>query len=82
MIDSDNGFSPGRRQAIICTNAGILLIGPLGTNFSEMLIKLYVFSLKKMQLKFGWDYGQILPYLQNCSTFPDTVLYQYFRDIE
>ena len=48
---SDNGLSPGRRQAIIWTNAGILLIGPLGTNFSEILIKIYKFSFKKMQLK-------------------------------
>ena len=31
---SDNGVSPGRRKAIIWTNAGILLIGPLGTNFN------------------------------------------------
>ena len=31
IIGSDNGLSPGRRQAIIWTNAGILLIGPLGT---------------------------------------------------
>ena len=36
IIGSDNGLSPGRRQAIIWTNAGILLIGPLGTNFSEI----------------------------------------------
>ena len=34
IIGSDNGLSPARRQAIILTNAGILLIGPLGTNFS------------------------------------------------
>ena len=34
MIGSDNGLSPARRQAIIWTNAGILLIGPLGTNSS------------------------------------------------
>ena len=27
IIGSDNGLSPGRRQAIIWTNAGILLIG-------------------------------------------------------
>ena len=27
----------GRHQAITCTNAGILLIGALGTNFSEIL---------------------------------------------
>ena len=39
-IDSDNGLSPGRRQAIIWTNDGILLIGPFGTNFSEILIEI------------------------------------------
>ena len=39
IIASDNGLSPGRRQAIIWTNAGILLIGPLGLNFSEILIE-------------------------------------------
>ena len=36
-IGSDNGLSPGRRQAIIWTNDGILLIRTLGTNFSEIL---------------------------------------------
>ena len=40
IIGSDNGLSPGRGQAIIYTNAGLLLIGPLGTNFSEILIKI------------------------------------------
>ena len=40
IIGSINGLSPGRRQAIIWTNAGILLIGPLGTNFSEILIEI------------------------------------------
>ena len=29
ITGSDNGLSPGRRQAIIWTNDGILLIGPL-----------------------------------------------------
>ena len=51
IIDSDNGLSPGRRQAIIWTNAGILLIGPLGTNFNEILIGIQTFSFKKMHLK-------------------------------
>ena len=50
IIGSDNGLSPGRRQAIIWTNAGILLIGPLGTNFSEIFIKIHAFSFKKMHL--------------------------------
>ena len=51
IIGSDNGLSPGRRQAIIWTNAGISSIGPLGTNFSEILIKIITFSFKKMSLK-------------------------------
>ena len=50
-IGSDNGLLPGRRQAIIWTNAWILLIGPLGTNFSEILIKILTFSIMKMCLK-------------------------------
>ena len=51
IIGSDNGLSPGRRQAIIWANAGILLTGPLGTNFNEILIEIYIFSFKKMHLK-------------------------------
>ena len=51
IIVSDNGLSPYRRQAIIWTNAGILLTGPLGTNFSEILIEILAFSFKKMRLK-------------------------------
>ena len=51
IIGSDNGLSPGRHQAIIRTNAGILLIGTLGTNFSEILSEIHTFSFKKMHLK-------------------------------
>ena len=51
IIGSENGLSPSRRQAIIWTNAGILLIGPLETNFSEILIEILTFSFKKMRMK-------------------------------
>ena len=51
IIGSDNGLSPDRRQAIIWTNAGLLLIGPLGTNFREILIEILTFSFKKMHSK-------------------------------
>ena len=51
IIGSDNGLSPGRRQAIIWNNAGILLIGPLGTNVSEILIGTHMFSFKKLHLE-------------------------------
>ena len=51
ITGSDNGLSPGRRQAIIWTNAGILLIRTLGTNFSEISIEIHTFSFKKMSAK-------------------------------
>ena len=51
IIASDNGLSPGRRQAIISTNAGILLTGPLITNCNGILIEIHTFSFKKMHLK-------------------------------
>ena len=50
-IGLDNGLSPGRRQAIIWTNARILLIGPLGRNFSEFLIVNHTCSFNEMHLK-------------------------------
>ena len=51
IIGPNNGLSPGRRQAIIWTNDGIFLIGTLETNFSEITIKIYTFSFKKIRLK-------------------------------
>ena len=51
IIGSDNGLSPGRRQAIIWANAGILLVGHWGTNFSEILFDIQTFLFKKMHLK-------------------------------
>ena len=51
IIASDNGLLPDRRQIITWTNAGISLIRPLETNFSEILIKIHTFSFKKIHLK-------------------------------
>ena len=51
IIWSDNSLSPGRRQAIIWTNAGILLLGPPRTTFNETLIKIHTFSFKKIPFK-------------------------------
>ena len=50
IVGSDNGMASGRRQAFIWINAG-MFIGPLGTNFSEILIEIHIFSFKKMHLK-------------------------------
>ena len=54
IIGSDNDSSLGQRKAIIWTNAGILLIEPSGTKFSELLIKIHTFSFKKMHLKMSF----------------------------
>ena len=51
IVGSDNGLSPDQRQAIIWANDGILLIGPLGTHFSEISLANYQLSFKKMPLK-------------------------------
>ena len=49
IIGSNNGLSPDRRQAIIWTNAGILLIGSLEANFNdEIFIGIHSFSFKKI----------------------------------
>ena len=50
IIGWDNGLSPGRRQAIISTSAGILFIGPLGTNFRVILIGIETFAFDQIYL--------------------------------
>ena len=52
---SDTGLLPNWRHAIIWSNAGILIIGPLGTNFSEILNEVITFSFTKMRLKMSSD---------------------------
>ena len=47
IIGSDNGLAP----SIIWTSAGILLMRPSWTNFSEILIRMWIFSFKKMHFK-------------------------------
>ena len=47
IIGSDNGLSPGQCQAIIWTNAGILLIRTWGTNFSEILSEIYTYFIQE-----------------------------------
>ena len=60
IIGSDNGLSPGRRQAIISTSAGILLIRSIVTNFSEILSDIHTFSSKKTNLKIST--GKLRPF--------------------
>ena len=51
IIGSDNGLSPGRCQAIIWNNTGLLLIEPLGTNFSEISIGIQRFIIQENALE-------------------------------
>ena len=60
IIGSDNGLSPGRHQAIISTNAGLLLIWTSGTNFSEISSEIHTFSF----IKCIWKCR-----LRNCDNF-------------
>ena len=50
IIGSDNGLSPGRRQAIIRSNDGIMVIGPVGTNVKEILIEIHILAFRKLHL--------------------------------
>ena len=58
---SDNGLPPDRRQAIIWTIAGILLIGPLRTNFSEISIEILTFKKKNAFESVVCETAAILP---------------------
>ena len=58
IIGSDNGLSPDRRQAIIWTNAKILLIGPLGTHVSETLIEIHSFSFQENEFEMSSGKGR------------------------
>ena len=84
-IGSDNGLSSGQNQAIIWANAGILLIGTLGTNFSEILIKLRTFffsrkclskclSGKCQQFCHGLNVLMMMQFIDAYMSHPESVL--------
>ena len=75
-IGSDNGLPPDQRQAIIGTNAGILLIGPFGTNFSEILIEIYAYSFRKMHLK--TSSGKWRPFCLGLNVFTTSTVGIYY----
>ena len=45
IIGSDNGLSPGQRQAIIWISGGILLIRPFETHLNEILTHICINKL-------------------------------------
>ena len=54
-IGSDNGLALNRSLAITWTNASILSIGPLGTSFCEIWIKIYKMHYKMLSAKW-WPF--------------------------
>ena len=76
IIYSDNGLSPGQRQAIRWINAGILLIWTIGANFTEILSEIHIFLIKKMHLKISsgkwWTFCPCLN-----SLWPNDAIWQY-----
>ena len=60
IIGSDNGLSPGRREAIIWTNA--IVNWTRAKKLSEILIEFFTFSFKKMyfEKKIVWKMVAIL----------------------
>ena len=70
----DNGLLPIQCQAITWTNADLISIGSLGTNFNKISIEITKYSCKKLYLKHHlqdiihfvhtsmcWDYSGVLP---------------------
>ena len=55
IISSDNGLSPGWRQAIVWTKTGILLVRSSRTNLNEILIETHIFSFKECIWKCLWE---------------------------
>ena len=72
ITGSDNGVSPGRPQAIIWTNAEILLSWNFRTGFSDTLSQSNTFSFKNMHLKMALENVFILSQPQ-CTKRTDAV---------
>ena len=51
IIGSYKSLSYVWRQAIILANAGILLVDPVGTNFSEVFFLIHTLAFRKMHFK-------------------------------
>ena len=76
-IGSDTGLLPGRRQAIIQTNDGILLIEPLGTNLSEILIEIIRFYSRKCIWKCRLENGGHFVLASMCKAAIFTFLFTF-----
>ena len=77
IVGCDKGLLPSRLHAIIWTNHGLCLLGPLGTNFSEIRIKIPESLYKKISSKmlfaklrlFYFDCIMLRPHIWECSVW-------------
>ena len=69
IIGSDNGLSPGRRQAIIWTNAGILFIRTSSGKWRPFCL-----GLNELTLLLPWS----IIGLTKCQLYPALVVYDEF----
>ena len=73
IIGSDNGLAPGRHQAIIWTNARILLTGPLETNFNEIVSEFHISFIHENPFQnIVWKMTAILPRPRCVKSWPVT----------
>ena len=79
IIVSENGLLPGQFQAIIYTNAGILLIRPQGTSFNGILIRIHNFSLMKIHLKISS--GKCHPFCFSLNVLNEYLTYMYMQQM-
>ena len=79
VIGSDSGLSPGRHQAIIWTNAKILLIWPVETNFSEILFRNSNIFIQEIALERVAPKGRPVCLGLNVSIFGACVHLQYLH---
>ena len=77
-IGSDNGLSPGRCQAIFWTNNGTLLIGPLDTNVSEILIDIDDNAFENVMCKMAATLCATPCYIEPCCNW---FRQQYIRSV-
>ena len=66
IIGSENGLPPDRRRAIIWTSDDLLSVGCTWTHFSEIYIKMRMFSLIKLHLRTCLQITAILSHLCVC----------------
>ena len=83
IIGTDNGLSPGRRQAIIWNNAAILLIGTLSNTLQWNRCRyLYIFIQENTFEIFVWKMAAILSRPQCVNVWshvrsPDTIIVEH-----